>query len=248
MPHKRFLYNSFLKLMILAGAGCLATDPARALTEIEGSVSGTWQAAGNPFVVVGNSIVPEGETLIIEAGVEVQFGANKWLQVNGTVHAQGVPGNEVVFTSAQITPAPGDWYSIYVENGSDITFEHTWVEYAGGSAWNAVDTFSGRGTAFNWDGGGVRYSANKGIQIVVDAVTLNDLAVHDNNGTGIELSSTTSPVLSNLQLTHNAGRALDISANIGNIPATINGSGNGLNGIVANGSLGGTTTGSYQWD
>ncbi len=224
------------------------SSPVLSITEISGTASGTWAAAGNPYVVTGNTIVPSGQTLMIEAGVEVRFNADKWLQINGTVHASGTPGNEVVFTSNQIEPAPGDWYSIYVENEADITFDHTWVEYAGGGSWNAVDTFSGRATALHWNGGGVRYSDAKGIQVVVDEASLDGLHVHDNNGTGIELSSTASPVLGNIQVSNNAGRAVDIAANVGNVPATLTITGNDLNGIFVNGALGAGQPGTFTWD
>jgi hypothetical protein len=61
-----------------------------------GNVSGVWTAANSPYVVQGNLRVPAGESLTIEAGVEVQFAANYFVRVLGNFQALGAAGDSVL--------------------------------------------------------------------------------------------------------------------------------------------------------
>jgi hypothetical protein len=64
-----------------------------------GAVSGTWTLDGSPYLIFGDIIVPMGETLIIEPGVQVIFQNQFRFFVEGTLLAEGTPDNPIVFTA-----------------------------------------------------------------------------------------------------------------------------------------------------
>ncbi len=117
--------------------------PATAGTEVSGSLSEdiTWTRAGSPYIVMGNTTVNSGVTLVIEPGVQVRFDGNYWLGVNGTLVAQGTAGAPIVFTSNRPDPSPGDWDEIGFgdssvdydpKTGAGCIMENVVVEYGGG--------------------------------------------------------------------------------------------------------------------
>ncbi|UCC52731.1 MAG: hypothetical protein JSV68_01950, partial [Anaerolineaceae bacterium] len=88
--------------------------PVLAATSIPGGeVSGTWTLAGSPYLIDGDIIVPTGETLSIEPGVEVIFQSWYKLTVNGTLDAVGTEAEPILFT------ASNKWLGIRFVNASD---------------------------------------------------------------------------------------------------------------------------------
>ena len=84
--------------MELQNSKLIARQPAG--THIwENEVSGTWDLARSPFVVMGALEIPNGETLIIEPGVVVQFNTTEMLLVNGCLVAEGNEENPILFTA-----------------------------------------------------------------------------------------------------------------------------------------------------
>ncbi len=105
------------------------------------SSDSTWQALDVPWYV-STDITFQGSTspeLTIEAGVELEFARSAGLLVgNGTtasLYAVGTAASPIVFTSAQSSPAAGDWDGITIGNydvGS--TIQYATVEYGGANA------------------------------------------------------------------------------------------------------------------
>ncbi len=79
-------------------------DPSEGDTpgrEVLGSVSGTWTQENNPYTVIGNAIVPAGQTLTIEPGVQVYFNPGYKITANGVIDANGNSTNPILLVSAQ---------------------------------------------------------------------------------------------------------------------------------------------------
>lgn len=80
---------------------------------ISGEVHGTF-FADTIYYLTSNGIVPDGKTLTLLPGAEVQFADYYELKVYGQIFALGAPGNEVRFSLGPLSTEP-NWKSIYVE-------------------------------------------------------------------------------------------------------------------------------------
>ena len=78
-----------------------------------------WTLIDSPIVVSQNVTVCPGATLTIEPGVEVRFGKNFALIINGTLSANG-NNRAIAFTSNREQPAAGDWFGI-ISNSQGTT-------------------------------------------------------------------------------------------------------------------------------
>ncbi len=76
-------------------------------TEFEGNISGEWEAEGNPYIQVGNTVVPENEALLILPGVEVILGEEMTFTVEGIITAQGSPEDTIYFNNPEGVAPPG---------------------------------------------------------------------------------------------------------------------------------------------
>jgi parallel beta-helix repeat protein len=85
-------------------------------TTISGDTSGTLALAQSPFLVTGDLRVPEGQTLVIEPGVNLLFDGLYWLKVEGRLLAEGNTSDAIVFTSHSSVPTYGDWRNIIFTN------------------------------------------------------------------------------------------------------------------------------------
>ncbi len=90
----------FLLLLSLAFVPLVVPQAIHAETFVSGEVSGVWDTDGSPYLVTDTLIVPEGDTLLIEPGVTVEFQdqtdstRTPWY-VNGTLLALGEEGDSI---------------------------------------------------------------------------------------------------------------------------------------------------------
>jgi hypothetical protein len=110
-----------------------------------GNVSGTWTEAGSPYLIQGNIIIPNGNTLTIQPGVKIEFQGNYNLQVSGRILAVGLDTATILFTASN--PETGfnaiSFLSTAATNDSSIfdycRIEHgnnkfpTWPDACGGA-------------------------------------------------------------------------------------------------------------------
>ncbi|TKJ36542.1 hypothetical protein CEE37_15070 [candidate division LCP-89 bacterium B3_LCP] len=119
----------FRNIQVVLTQGLLIASIASAQTVIPGgSVSGTWEISGSPYIVEGNITIQDGDTLAIEPGVEVRFEADVLLQVIGYLQADGM-GDTIRFTSNLPNPQPGDWDGFIVNNYGSVDMRFCLFEY-----------------------------------------------------------------------------------------------------------------------
>ena len=123
-----------LSLVVLLG---ILSQTTLADTYVSGDQWGTWNLAGSPYILTGDVTVPDGNTLTIESGVEVQINnINYYLRVYGTLAASGVN-----FTGSHV------WIYIYdggTANLSSCSMVGHFAFFAGSSG--TVDNCTG-----SWD-------------------------------------------------------------------------------------------------
>ncbi|MFN0151665.1 MAG: FlgD immunoglobulin-like domain containing protein [bacterium] len=225
---------------------------AFAATFVSGDVSGVWNADDDPYILSGNVTVPAGQTLTILPAVAVRAAPGLYIQVFGTLTADGTPTQPVTFTSysdsAGGSPQPGDWVGLYAQSGSVVTLNNTYMRYGGGSGGANLATSAGSAASVTWSGGFCDLSLTDGIRISSADISLSNLEVTGNGDDGIELTPTNPPYLNLVDCDQNAGAAIRVNQNPGSFPGTLTGSGNDTNGIVIAGSLGGAAlNGTWNW-
>ena len=90
-----------------------------------GEVSGNWDIEMSPIIIEDDIVVPEGESLIIDAGVELYFHALTSLTVEGTLIAIGSYEEQIIFQSLN----EGDyWNGLNYLNSSGNTLEYVSIQ------------------------------------------------------------------------------------------------------------------------
>ncbi len=89
-----------------------------------------WTLTDSPFVVSKGIIVYPGVTLTLEPGVEIRFGGDFSLTVEGSLYASGTENRTITFTSNKDDPGAGDWNTIEFRGTSLSTLKYCVVQYA----------------------------------------------------------------------------------------------------------------------
>ena len=93
MPQHRYRFRFVCVFIALV----MCSTTARAL-DVSGEVTTqTWTSANSPYSVIDTVTVPSGETLTIEAGVDVLFDAEVPFVVNGSLRVVGTLQDSVRF-------------------------------------------------------------------------------------------------------------------------------------------------------
>jgi hypothetical protein len=79
-----------------------------------GNVSGTWTLSGSPYIIEGNIIIPKGQTLTIDPGVNIVFDGQYKLDVQGKISAVANATNMITFTCTDTVNAK--WSGIRFDN------------------------------------------------------------------------------------------------------------------------------------
>lgn len=199
----RLLSVLFVLILSLSSLTSIRLRVADA-TYVEGSIAldTVWTLVDSPFVVSKDVIVLPNVTLTIEPGVEVRFGGDFNITVQGRLVAEGASDRMIKFTSNKLNSSQGDW-GIMRFNGSESLLTYCIIEYGtdgialeNGSLAvehslirsnleNGITIISGNFFASNNE---ISSNAESGIYISGgDQVTVQD-TVLDSNGDGIYLA------------------------------------------------------------
>ena len=165
-------------------------------TFVRDTVCGAWRKAGSPYRVIGPTVVPAGETLTIEPGVDVLFDAPASLTVEGSIVAHGTERDSVRFL-----PGHARWWEGIIIRGPSATMRYCRVSGVrsdghGGGIWVAAPgnrtelthcTISDNTSAGG--GGGVSVEARMGPDSVPDTLLVTSCTIRGNraewNGGGM---------------------------------------------------------------
>ena len=119
----------------LSGAAIwiLAHAIAHGQTAVSGDVSGTWDTAGSPYLLVADARVPPGESLLVEPGVAVIGHGSYRITVKqgASLLAGGTEAMPILFTAAD---ASIGWRGILFEGANDdSSLNHCVFEHAVGT-------------------------------------------------------------------------------------------------------------------
>ncbi|MDP8239398.1 MAG: T9SS type A sorting domain-containing protein [Candidatus Hatepunaea meridiana] len=91
IPIKTFLWGISVLFIIALPFSLIAQ------TEVEGEVSGVWDANGGPYRLIGDIEILDEDTLIVNHGVTIEFTENGVLELNGTLIINGQERDSVRF-------------------------------------------------------------------------------------------------------------------------------------------------------
>ena len=90
-------------------------------TPVSGNQSGNWTLSHSPYQVTGDVTIPSGQTLSIEAGVQIVFQGYYRIYVDGKIEANGTENNLIVFTPADQNTG---WGGIRLDGTPNISIFH----------------------------------------------------------------------------------------------------------------------------
>ncbi|MEZ6129922.1 MAG: Ig-like domain-containing protein [Planctomycetaceae bacterium] len=167
-------------------------DDTVAHRTIGGWFSGTLPE--DDYLVTFDVKVKSGDTWTIEPSTQLKFMSGTELSLGGTLLADAEVGSEIIFTSAAVTPAPGDWSGIVVSSsgGQRTILDHVDISYATtGLRFQSADS-----PQVTLSQSEIRMSRDSGVHVAADYVhisrtdvTISGNRIHDNGGNGISVSA-----------------------------------------------------------
>ncbi|NOX90644.1 MAG: PKD domain-containing protein, partial [Calditrichaeota bacterium] len=192
-------------------------------------VSGIWSAEGSPYQIQGEAVIPEGQQLIIEPGVRVEFKTGNqheyvsalfdlgMLRVQGSLQVKGKADSLVVFTRQGDA---GNWGLIFfddtaadssflrfctVQYASHVKYLKNWMDYYG-----AVSVASAPILLQNVR---IGQNADDGVFVKEAPLVLNNCLIHDNGGNGIFAVGQSDLQITNSSIVYNANAGYDCGVN-----------------------------------
>ena len=224
------LLISFFILSCLTGVYNVL-PPAKA-TYVWGTITHDtdWTLVDNPFIISDNITVVSGATLTIEPGVQVRFGQDFSIIVNGGIVADGTVDRPILFTSNNLNAITGDWGTILINGAQQSSITNCTIEYGtsgitlqSGSLnlQNNIITSNMNGTVVN--GGSATIENNMmvnntacGINIVGGSQVTVENNTISSNGDGVVLTGNLNGAVdvtqNNIMLNINSGISLGAAA------------------------------------
>lgn len=184
------------------------------------TIIGTWTTADSPYIIEGRAIVPNGQSLTIEPGVEIRLSSStssttSWfdysagnvgvIRVEGTLIADGTSADPILFTRDNT----GYWGTILIDDNAstNTSFTNCIIEYAKESrnvtGITSVVTFNGGlsiyNNAINFTNNEIRNNDIDGACIIGADNTLvfTDNDIHDNERNGLNIRDSDAVIVNN---------------------------------------------------
>jgi parallel beta-helix repeat protein len=152
--------------------------------ELSGPLSGRLAVDKSPYLVHKDIRVEPGDTLIVDAGVTMQFDSTVVFTVEGCLLANGTSERPIVFTASNPLRLKPEWEGIEFSNRSKdgSTLTHCVVEFAR----RGMMVFSSSPAIANCT---IRYCAGDGIMLKVSQSRLLHNTVQENGKAGIHATA-----------------------------------------------------------
>jgi len=188
-----------------------------AATYVEGPIiqDTVWTLVDSPFIVSEDVIIYPDVTLTIEPEVEVEFGGDFSLIVEGRLVANGTEDKMITFTSNKYEPEVGDWGTIEFIGIESSSLIHCIIEYGT----NGITVESG---TLNIQNSMVSFNSENGIMITNGNVEVKNDEIVSNTASGIciaggnQVNVQNNKIMSNgdgITLTGNATSEINIHQN-----------------------------------
>jgi parallel beta-helix repeat protein len=190
--------------------------PTVRATYVEGTITQDtdWTLVDSPFIVSNNVIVNPGVTLTIEPGVQVRFGENFSITVNGRIVADGTGDRMIRFTSDSLNASTSDWGTILINGTQQSSITHCVIEYGA----DGVTLESG---SLNLGNNFVRFNSN-GITVTGGSIIIENNEIANNTIDGINLAGDSQVTIENNLISSN-GDGIVLAGNLtGTIDITQN--------------------------
>jgi len=189
------LLTMLVSMLNFAGVKML---PVVKATYVEGEITqdSVWTLVDSPFVLSNDVTVNPSVTLTIEPGVEVRFGGNFSLIVNGKLSAEGTADKTIRFTSNRLTPAEGDWGTILFDSMTSSSLKRCIIEYG----LNGVTVQAGSVTVENCV---VKSNREDGIAIYGGSVVIRNDNVTGNLRSGVFVAGGSQITIQNCEISSN---------------------------------------------
>ena len=155
-------YELFIALKDKSGNISDKASKSITITDLVTSLSGVLTGdklhlteESSPYIVETDCLVSEGDTLVIEPGVEVRFAGGFSISVSGSIEARGTKEKKILFTSntgnQKHTYTRTEWYDYYDDYGNWQGMQEREVEYVEDQTvyWNGIAINGGSVTTEN---------------------------------------------------------------------------------------------------
>jgi len=186
--------------------------PTVGATYVEGTITQDtdWTLVDSPFIVSNNVIVNPSVTLTIEPGVQVRFGENFSITVNGRIVADGTDDRMIRFTSDSLNASTADWGTILINGTQQSSITHCVIEYgADGVTLESGSLYLGNNF--------VRFNSN-GVIVTGGSIIIENNEIANNTIDGINLAGDSQVTIENNLISSN-GDGIVLA---GNLTGTIN--------------------------
>jgi parallel beta-helix repeat protein len=177
-------------------------------TPIVGAISGKLSPSGNPYIAVNDVGVAEGDSLIIEPGVQVRFEEGYGLICIGSVNMIGTIKDSIVFISNKQNPKMGDWTGIE-QYGKASQIKYARIQFAS----DGISSEASEGKVSN-----CLISKNQeGISVTGGNMTILDNIVTSNQHKGVIVSGFASAKIERTVITNHSEYGIDFYSAAGTL-------------------------------